>query len=472
MLAHFKARFASVLAASVLLAFALSLSAHAENAELLYESGFLGTGKTPECPTAEDIASGAAENRGQSGSSLCTGPAERSDDTEDEAPESPVAVEFSGALDVGTRIFPRNRQFAGQARSNALPYIGGWGRVNVSWDEGNSRFTVQPYGRYDILARRDLVDVAEAHVFHRAGNWSALAGVHTVFWGVTESRHLVDVINQIDRTGDVDEEDRLGQPMLNFNWLGGDVGTLSLFALAGFREQNFPERKDRLRGPVLVSERSAIFNEEGLTRHLAFAARYFNTFDIGVGSADFAVSYFNGMGRTPLLTPALLAGGPALIPVYDRIDKVGNELLIVNGDLQLKFEGSYSRQFRDDVFAAVGGFEYTLNDFLASGIDIGLLAEYLFDDRNNNQPVVTGDNDVFGGLRMTFNNEFNTQLLAGVTVDHKTEEIFGSLDVTSRLTDDISLSVALRMFGNVPGNSPHAFLNKDDYIDVKFTKYF
>ena len=41
-----------------------------------------------------------------------------------------------------------------------------------------------------------------------------LVGAAKVFWGTAESRHLVDIINQTDAVEDIDEEDKLGQPMV------------------------------------------------------------------------------------------------------------------------------------------------------------------------------------------------------------------------------------------------------------------
>ena len=60
-------------------------------------------------------------------------------------------------------------------------------------------------------------------------------GARQLFWGVTETVHLVDVINQNDLVEDIDGEDKLGQPMVSL-LLDRDWGTLELFSLLGFRE--------------------------------------------------------------------------------------------------------------------------------------------------------------------------------------------------------------------------------------------
>ena len=58
-------------------------------------------------------------------------------------------------------------------------------------------------------------------------------GVGKVFWGVTESRHLVDVVNQSDFVEDLDGEDKLCQPMLALT-LKLVWGTFDLFVLLPF----------------------------------------------------------------------------------------------------------------------------------------------------------------------------------------------------------------------------------------------
>ena len=58
------------------------------------------------------------------------------------------------------------------------------------------------------------------------------AGIGRVFWGVTESYHLVDVINQTDLVENVDRKDKLGQPLVNFT-LVRDWGALESLRPAG-----------------------------------------------------------------------------------------------------------------------------------------------------------------------------------------------------------------------------------------------
>ena len=71
------------------------------------------------------------------------------------------------------------------------------------------------------------------------GEWELRVGVDRVFWGVAESQHLVDIINQVDFVEHPDGESKLGQPMVHLTW-SGDWGALELFGLSGHRARTFP----------------------------------------------------------------------------------------------------------------------------------------------------------------------------------------------------------------------------------------
>ena len=60
--------------------------------------------------------------------------------------------------------------------------------------------------------------------------WELRLGVDRVFWGVAESCHLVDIINQTDLIEHPNEEAKPGQPMVHVT-LSGDWGAAEVFAL-------------------------------------------------------------------------------------------------------------------------------------------------------------------------------------------------------------------------------------------------
>ena len=83
--------------------------------------------------------------------------------------------------------------------------------------------------------RRTHADLREAYflLFGEIGDgeWELRVGIDQVFWGVTESQHLVDIINQIDLVEHPNGETKLGQPMVNITY-SSDWGIVEFFVFA------------------------------------------------------------------------------------------------------------------------------------------------------------------------------------------------------------------------------------------------
>ncbi|TNF92123.1 MAG: hypothetical protein EP297_13965, partial [Gammaproteobacteria bacterium] len=117
----------------------------------------------------------------------------------------------------------------------------------TEWNNGRDSFTFEPFIRIDSRDdERTHADIRELIWIHAAEDWELRTGIGKVFWGVTESRHLVDIINQTDLVENLDGEDKLGQPMVNLSLIRG-WGTVDFFLLPGFRERTFPGQSGRLR---------------------------------------------------------------------------------------------------------------------------------------------------------------------------------------------------------------------------------
>ncbi len=116
-----------------------------------------------------------------------------------------------GYAETELRVFPEHpgdrHQFSHFDASLALEPE--WFR---RWEDANVTLTARPFARLDGQDNdRTHVDLREL-MFHKSSDqWELKAGVGKVFWGVTESQHLVDVINQTDFVENIDEEEKLGQ---------------------------------------------------------------------------------------------------------------------------------------------------------------------------------------------------------------------------------------------------------------------
>ncbi len=333
--------------------------------------------------------------------------------------------------------------------------------------DGRHQFRLTPFFRYDAQdSQRTHFDLREANWRLVGDGWDLLAGVGKVYWGVAESRHLVDVINQVDAVEDIDEEDKLGQPMLNLN-LTRDWGTLGLFAMTGFRERSFPGAGGRLRPGLPVRDDDAIF-ESGLEHwYPEFALRYQHT----LGGFDIGAHYFHGTGREPTFVPS--ADGTFLRPRYEIINQVGLDLQYTKDAWLWKLEAIGREGHGSPFLASVAGVEYTFFGAFGGSADLGLLFEHLYDGRDADAPPTAFDNDLFAGARLALNDTQDTSLLAGAIFDPSDSTAAILLEAERRLGDRWKVELEARVFaGPADEGSAYRDLAEDSFVALRLTRHF
>jgi len=151
------------------------------------------------------------------------------------APARGGEVDISGSLELQARAFWHDPAWAGQDDQALLGSVASITEFRWRNEDGNQRASFIPYLRWDASDdERSLSDLREAYWAFEGDDYELLVGANTVFWGVTESVHLVDIINQTDFAGDIDGEDKLGQPMVSVV-LQRDWGEISAFVMPYFR---------------------------------------------------------------------------------------------------------------------------------------------------------------------------------------------------------------------------------------------
>jgi hypothetical protein len=333
-------------------------------------------------------------------------------------------------------------------------------------DDGEQRVSIVGFARWDSVdSERTRADLREAYWGIDGNGWDLTAGVSKVFWGVTESRHLVDVINQTDLVESIDEESKLGQPLVNFN-LQRDYGRFGIFVMPYFRERTFPGINGRFRSGLIVDTDNPIFESSDEENHVDFALRYSHY----IGDVDIGLHAFEGTSREArfLLAPE----GDRLLPVYDQMTQFGVDVQYTAEAWLWKLE-AISRETRVDSFmAAVGGLEYTFYGIKDSSADIGVLVEYLYDDRNALSPPTVSDNDLFLGTRLALNDSDDTSVLAGIAIDLDTSELFLNIEAERRIGDSLSVELLLRAFMNAEPNDPTYAVKQDDHLQLRLNWYY
>lgn len=333
-------------------------------------------------------------------------------------------------------------------------------------DNDRQRASFVGFGRIDSQDEEHThADLREAYWGFEADTWDLVAGFNRVFWGVTESRHLVDVINQTDLVEDIDQEEKLGQPMINLN-IQRDYGRFGLFVMPRFRERTFPGNEGRLRPPLPVDGNSPLYESSAGKHHNDLAVRYSHYF----GDFDIGAHIFSGTSREPSF---VLAGeGDRLLPFYQQMMQVGLDVQYTRDAWLWKFEAIGRDSGNDTFMAAVGGFEYTFYGVRGSAADVGMLAELLYDGRNDDSPPTVFENDLFVGTRLAFNDPGDSSVLAGFAIDLDTREMFLNVEAERRFGDNLSVELRLRAFGNTaPGDDFYSF-ERDDYLQLRLSWYY
>jgi len=161
----------------------------------------------------------------------------------------------------------------------------------------------------------------------------------------------------------------------------------------------------------------------------------------------------------------------ALLPFYHDINQTGLDLQATTGGWLLKLEAINRYGQGDRFFAAVGGFEYTFANIKSSGIDIGLLIEYHYDERGKDA-TTPFDDDIFFGSRLAFNDVQSTDILGGVIIDRDTGSVFLNIEASRRIGNRYKMEFEVRSFLGVSEVDLLYGLRKDHYLQVELARYF
>jgi hypothetical protein len=378
---------------------------------------------------------------------------------------APARDQFSGYVELESRFFFNDSTFNEQKEHNGS--LAFEPEYYHEWEDGSS-FIFRPFGRLDYAdSERSHFDVRELNYLWLTDEWELRVGVGKVFWGVTEFVHLVDIINQTDLVEDIDEEDKLGQPMVKLS-LAREWGLVDMFVLPWFRERTFPGKEGRLRTEPEVDVDHARYESGAEEHHVDFAARYSNT----IGDLDFGIYHFIGTGREPTLLGELdKYGRPTLIPYYEQINQTGLDVQLVTGEWLWKLEALYRRGQQENFYAGVGGFEYTFVGLAETGMDLGVIGEYAYDTRCDDATTVF-QNDAMFGLRLTPNDAAGTEMLFGFMQDVKQSSNAMRLEASRRIGDNWRISLEAWGFLDAAEEDPLVAFKHDDFIRLQLAYYF
>ncbi len=394
--------------------------------------------------------------------------------------ELAVDREFSGRLNAESRWFPEAGAFPGQ-HSYASGFVA-TPKLYLADAAGRS-LTLAPFFRYDNSdPRRTHADLREAYLLLfgeiGAGEWELRVGIDQVFWGVAESQHLVDIVNQVDLVEHPVGETKLGQPMVHGTW-SSDWGVMEFFVLPYHRTRTFPGQHGRLRLPFVIEDEPVEYESAAKARHIDLAARYSQNF----GLFDVGLSAFNGTSREPFLLPGSDSGGaPALIQHYEQIRQFGLDAQLTVGSWLFKLESIQRAGARnlsgreEDYIASVFGGEYTFYSALGTAVDLSVLGEWSYDGRGRNatpsRSPNTLENDLFFAVRLAFNDVQSSEVVASMLgdVDRATRAL--AVALKRRIANQWSVALESIYLLNIDKADIHYETRRDSFIDLSLMYNF
>lgn len=427
-----------------------------------------------------------------------------------------AGLDFSGYVEGELRLYPANGLL--QEQKEALGSVAFEPEISWKSESEQHRIRFKTFGRYsDPDGHRDHVDIREFYYNYAGSGWQVEAGINKVYWGVVESLHLVDVINQTDVVESVNGEAKLGQPMISFG-LEQEWGNVDLYVLPFFRERRYPDGPERFRlslngEAIKYDKNDPLFDSHEEDNHVDSAIRWANDFE----ALNVGISYFYGTNREPIPILADIVVIDPLTPVismvmagyYEQMEQTGIELQYLYEAWAFKLEATSKNLDSGDYNSAVAGFEYTLNDLEPWGADLGLLVEYLWNDRRSvdifplslealaandlallgmltpaelaalrQSALIPGDylspfeDDIFIATRFALNDVGSTEFLAGVIVDIDDQTTSASFEGSTRIGDNVRISLNIYLFEHVDQQSAFHNLRKDDQIEARVAWYF
>lgn len=370
---------------------------------------------------------------------------------------TPLAAQLRGQVAFEERLFLGGLPTPNESRHEASVILNAeYYRV---WDKGSQSLAVEPFVRLGLnTGERTRVDFTELSWQYVWTGWELRVGLREVFWGVTESQHLVDVINQRDLVEAGQGYVKMGQSMVSLaairSW-----GTIDFLLLPWFRERTFDGRAGVLWSPLPVDADHAAFESASENWHLDWAVRWAQS----VGDFDLGVAHFAGTNREPRFEPGQDESSCCvLVPQYDVVDQTSLDVQWTTGGWLWKLEATTLNPQSGRYAAVTGGFEYAFADYFS------VFAEYVFDSRGD-EATTSFEDDFFAGARLLLNDG---QVLAWAFVDRDTGNRVLSLEVSQRLSDMVTLALEGRAFAGTGSSEPPHARRQDNYVALRASHYF
>jgi hypothetical protein len=334
-------------------------------------------------------------------------------------------------------------------------------------------FIAEPYYRYDHNDKeRSLFNFKENYLIYLQGNSEVKLGIAEIFWGVTESKNLVDIINVYDGT-DGDQKAKLGQSMLSYSTYSERLGIFDFYYLPFFSKKPQIGESGRLRLSKPIENYNFVYSGGAGDKVPSWAVKW----EKNIGMSDFSIQAFRGNSRENSTIPLIEGTTLKYFAGYERISQIGTYIQTISGSYIFKVEAirrhgqKNASNIRENYYSVTLGTEYLINRLFEKVWDLSLFIEYSNDNRSNDSTDIM-QNDIFMAGQFLFNDVSGTELLIGSTFDMDGGGNTSNVELSSRITEDIRVTGTYQLYWSTNNKDPLYDFRRDNYFGVKAIKYF
>lgn len=364
-----------------------------------------------------------------------------------------VAAESKGELVLQTRAFTSDDDDVTKDEGLVLA-----SRLEYSRKGERIQTQLRVATRTDALDKsRNVLMLEEGFLATKLGPLRVRVGAQLTNWTTTEAFHPADVLNSRNFDSDVENLEKLGEPMVEAR-VKVLNGYLSAYYMPLRIAPIIPNVTSRLRPVRKGVELAKPFwiARNGKVSDSTFGNQFAVHLSQTLGHADVALHFIQHNDRLqPTIGVDRTTG--ELHPVYHQLTQAGGTYAQAISSVVLKFEGAY-RRFNDPVMNPFGISKQTDHMFLASGVEyawttrkdhlVTVIAEaqtLLLTNESERAALNVFQRDGLVGLRYAFNDVVDRQFLVLLIVDlERPQEYVFSARYKQRLSDEWTTEVAAR----------------------------
>ncbi len=339
---------------------------------------------------------------------------------------------------------------------------------------------------------RSFIRIDELYTTYNFENNQIMFGKNIRFWGALEVRNITDGFNPDDLRSDVFETDKLGVWNATYTYFTetGELSSIIKFYEQDRKLSNYPYVYYFFPSTLPISSGTEVpftyddklIAEKSQSRPSIYL-KYTDSTNTKY-AIDYAFVYENGYDSQRYYTKTLAADGASIRTnenVY-LVNKLSTYNTLVLGPTLIKLEALYTDVIYNDVISDyyhIGlGIEHTLTQIYKDA-DLGLIFEYYkygtLEDykRDDLELFELFQNDLFLGLRYSFNQGNDMSILAGGIFDLDYNEQVYYVEYEGRVVDTLKINIDYRYIAPSSGYAT-AFnlMGKHQKVSLKIGYYF